>query len=855
MKKLIVVGLLILMGSYAKANHIVGGELELVHLDGFNYRLNLIQYFDLAQTGNPGPEASLEAYIFRKRDNVIMDIRTLPLSNQDLVPYTNIACIIDELSTLRAVFTTDIFLSPEQYNDPEGYYIVWERCCRNFAITNIQNPGGTGMTYLLDFPPVVDENGDPFVNSSPQLFPPLSDYACINQLYYVDFAGTDVDGDSIAYSLDTPLNSSALVAVPIPTPKPHPEVIFVPGVDVENSVPGNPSLSVNTEGFLTVTPESVGLYVFSVRADEFRDGIKIGEVRRDFQLLVVDGCDPPAPPVATVKIPDQPDFDPESQILEYFVGDSVRCFEFLVTDQTFENELEFITFRAEGVNFDAELDDIFSITTGFISPFQDTLRVEVCVGECPYTPDGPYILDLIAADDACPLPQQDTVRLTINVEPPPNEDPFFSNLPSGAELILNENERGVYEILGEDVDLDNLDLQLFGIGFDPEEFGFSLVDVVDEAGRIEKRLVWNTNCREVDFGDRTEFSLGLKLEDADECALDAGVEPFLDFQVVLPPNTSPEVSTDLSSTVVTTELNGSLGFTVNATDADGDTILLQAVGADFSLSQLGAEFVPNAGIGSASSMFNWDLDCAELDIDTEREYLFYFLAEDFDTCQERNADTLEVRVNIVIPENEAPVFDSYDDLELLVNQDYELDIRAVDPDNDFMTVSLFRNVFFDDFEFIDGEGQGSATGTLRWRPNCSLLGTNLSPRDYDVSFLARDLRCPNAEADTLEITFTLREPLAGEIPFLPANAFSPNGDGINEVFTLSGLDLQERNLPPNQCENVFEYIRIFDRTGKEVYSSNERTFQWTGDGASSGTYFYLIKYTSTDYKGYVTMVY
>ncbi len=855
MKKLLAVGFLMLWGYYASANHIVGGELELIHLDGFNYRLNLIQYFDLAQTGNPGPEASLDAYIFRKKDDVVMDIFTLPLSDQELVPYTNIACVIDELRTLRALFTADIFLDPDRYNDPDGYYIVWERCCRNFAITNIQNPGGTGMTYYLDFPPVVDQEGNPFINSSPQLFPPLSDYACINQFYYVDFAGTDIDGDSIVYSLDVPLNSSALVAVPIPTPRPHPEVRFIPGIGVENSVPGNPSLSINTEGFLTVTPETVGLYVFSVRADEFRDGVKIGEVRRDFQLLVVDGCDPPDPPEASVKVPGDPDFDPDSQILEYFVGAEERCFEFLVTDQTIGNELERITLRAEGVNFDAELDDIFDITTGFISPFQDTLRVEVCVGECPYVADGPYILDLIAADDACPLPQQDTVRLTINVEPPPNEDPFFTILPAGEGLRLTENELGNYRIVGEDTDLDSLELELFGVGFDPEEFGFSLIDVVDELGRIEKRLVWNTNCRQVDFGERTNFSVGLKLEDADECAFDSGVESFLDFSVALPPNTSPEITSDISSTIVTTELNGSLGFTVNATDADGDTIVLQAVGADFALSQVGAEFNTSAGVGSASGTFNWDLDCATLNIDEEREYLFYFIAEDFDQCQEQNADTLEVSVNIIITPNEPPVFDEYGPIELLVNQPFELDIRAIDPDNDFLTVSLFRNVFFDNFEFVNGEGQGEATGTIRWTPSCSLLGTNFSPRDYNVSFLAQDLRCPNGEADTLDITFSLREPLAGEVPFLPANAFSPNGDGVNEVFTLTGLDVQERNLPPDLCENIFESIRIFDRTGKEVYSSSDRSFSWNGGGLTSGTYFYWIKYTSTEYKGYVTMVY
>ena len=37
------------------------------------------------------------------------------------------------------------------------------------------------------------------------------------------------------------------------------------------------------------------------------------------------------------------------------------------------------------------------------------------------------MIDLIAADDACPLPQRDTVRVTLIVEPPTNQDPFFIN--------------------------------------------------------------------------------------------------------------------------------------------------------------------------------------------------------------------------------------------------------------------------------------------------------------------------------------------------------------------------------------------------------------------------------------------
>ena len=70
----------------------------------------------------------------------------------------------------------------------EGYYIVWERCCRNLNAVNIVNPLGTGMKYVLEIPPLW-KNGRIFKNSSPTLFRPLSDYACINQLYYIEFTG------------------------------------------------------------------------------------------------------------------------------------------------------------------------------------------------------------------------------------------------------------------------------------------------------------------------------------------------------------------------------------------------------------------------------------------------------------------------------------------------------------------------------------------------------------------------------------------------------------------------------------------------------------------------------------------
>ncbi len=48
------------------------------------------------------------------------------------------------------------------------------------------------------------------------------------------------------------------------------------------------------------------------------------------------------------------------------------------------------------------------------------------------------------------------------------------------------------------------------------------------------------------------------------------------------------------------------------------------------------------------------------------------------------------------------------------------------------------------------------------------------------------------------------------------NAFSPNGDGLNDFFELKGIYLAEYN------------IRIFDRWGSLIFESNSLSDAWDG---------------------------
>lgn len=275
MKKLFAILLFSISSLITTATHIVGGNFIIVQTGPNNFNITVRVYRDCCSSCTAMP-ISLQVGVYDMVTNATTN--TFTLSSPTLNPITlGDACYTPTgICVQEGIFTiNNVFIA----NNPNGYYLQTELFARNNIIDNIFDPGNTGMAFYAEMP-------DPALagmNSSPDFGPYPSDgYFCVGAQKQLDFSVTDVDGDSLAYSLVEPLAS--VFTTNGTAPKPYSPVTWIAPYSFADIVGGVPPMACDPiTGIVTAAPSALGTYVFAVRIEEFRNGIKIGEVRRDVQ--------------------------------------------------------------------------------------------------------------------------------------------------------------------------------------------------------------------------------------------------------------------------------------------------------------------------------------------------------------------------------------------------------------------------------------------------------------------------------------------------------------------------------------------------------------------------------------------
>ena len=541
----------------------------------------------------------------------------LPLISNTFVNYTNPACTVGSLSTKALVYRSTIELPPGLYNGAQGYYAAVERCCRNVTISNIE--ANAAQTFYLEFPAVV-RGGRAFRDSTPRVFPPLADYACLGEVFTYDFAGQDADGDSLVYDMVTPLNghSTRIDPKPAPAGAPYTEVVWAANRGVSNQVPGAPALGIGARsGRLTVRPSATGLFVFGVRCQEFRRGVKIGETRRDFQIFVLTCPRNAAPSLALLPGPsNRATYRPGRDTLRLVPG-GPRCVRLRFTDPDPRSRL---SLSLRNVDYAGALPTFTTATVGTVHQAgqPDTLLATLCFSDCVNTFGKVAHLDVLVADDGCSLPKHDTVHLAFIGVPPPNAPPTLTSTAGPTlPLRVRPGQTLAFDLIGTDTDGDPLLFTLAGgAGFAPAGLGAVLVPQAQVGPVRRARFTWPVDCRAITTPPGQVQQLVFTASSTTPCGLVQLSAP-LSIPVIVDYSNGPPVLTTTLPPAGGPEppllrLPPGQLYTATLTgfDADADVLALSATGQGFDLAAAGMRLVPAASpAGRASATFSWLPGC------------------------------------------------------------------------------------------------------------------------------------------------------------------------------------------------------------------------------------------------------
>lgn len=275
----------------AGATHIVGGEVTYKCLGNNEYEVRIDLYQDCVSGDVNAIAQDSPAFISIFNGNgrrILIDTSLFRAEPNLRVPTNfNNSCVNNppNLCLNRATFIRNYYLPPNS----NGYTVVYQRCCRNQYIGNLIDPGAVGATYYAVIPPSTGgilsdcNNSAVFKNYPPQII-------CVNNPLVYDNSAKDVDGDSLSYEFCTALQGgSASNAKPLPASTSFAPVNYASPYSAKMPMSGSPPLAINpVTGIITGTPNQIGRYVVTVCCSEWRRGIRINTVTREFQFVVTN---------------------------------------------------------------------------------------------------------------------------------------------------------------------------------------------------------------------------------------------------------------------------------------------------------------------------------------------------------------------------------------------------------------------------------------------------------------------------------------------------------------------------------------------------------------------------------------
>ena len=302
MKKVLLTLFLSVTIFCAYSAHIKGGFFTYEYLGpGLNnpannrYKITLTIYMSCnpsaGQLTNP-----INFTIFQGTSTAVVASPSVSITGQyNLSKATDEPCISQNQAVCYYTIVVYELSSYELPPSPNGYTISYQRCCRIAAMENVQNSGNVGNTYAIRIPGTNSPVPDAAKNSSPTF--PVNDTAvvCSGSFFRYSFTAADKDvNDVLTYSLCAAYTGgSTAVAAPDPAaPPPYDPVNYTSPYAGAKPMGTDVTIDATTGLISGIAPVvngfSSGEFVVTVCVTETRNGIFVGESRKELHIQVKD---------------------------------------------------------------------------------------------------------------------------------------------------------------------------------------------------------------------------------------------------------------------------------------------------------------------------------------------------------------------------------------------------------------------------------------------------------------------------------------------------------------------------------------------------------------------------------------